>query len=294
MTNEHADGERTGPERGRGSVVDRVNPPATGPAPPLAVLQRQVGNRAVVGLLTRPGTVVQRDPVGFRRGGDDGPRLHLDPEIEAQIRAIAAMQAMLAAEPVRAGLLDLTMPSVPAPSGGGATPQPAPAPTPPAPPPATATGPAPGTGLMGPRAGTGGDVWKAVLAEPSLGPAITALGDQAAARARSQWDRLSTGGAVAVVTGSVVIAGGAVAGVLANRDARQWITATLNDKIIPVPRVPGLGLQLNLSGNDVVVGLHLDVGTILPAALGFGPASATTPLGRPLPDPVQRVTVDHT
>jgi hypothetical protein len=143
--------------------------------------------------------------------------------------------------------------------------------------------------LMGPRAGTGGDIWKAVLAEPSLGPAITALGDQAAARARSQWDQLSTGGAVAVVSGSVVVAGGAVAGVLASRDARQWITATLNDKIIPVPRVPGLGVQLNLSGNTVIVGLHLDVGAILPTAVGFGPASVTTPLGRPIPDPVQRV-----
>lgn len=290
MTNEHAGGGRAGSRRGRVPVVARADPSVTGPAPPLAVLQRQVGNRAVVGLLTRPGTVLQRDPVGLRRGADDGPRLHLDPEIEAQIRAIAAMNAMLAPEPVRAGLLDLTLPSMPPPAGG-TTPAPGPASTLPAPPPVTATGPAPGTGLMGPRAGTGGDVWKAVLAEPSLGPAITALGDQAAAQARSQWDRLSTGGAVAVVTGSVVVAGGAVAGVLANRDARQWITATLNDKIIPVPRVPGLGVQLNLSGSTVVVGLHLDVGAILPAALGFGPASATTPLGRPLPDPVQRVTV---
>lgn len=290
MTYEHAEGERAGPVRATVVGAARPEPPAVGPVAPLAVLQRQVGNRAVVDLLTRPGTWVQRDPGGFRRAGDDGPRLHLDPEIEAQIRAIKAMNAMLAPEPVRAGLLDLTLPQ-PAPTTGGATP--APAPTPPAPAPAVATGPAPGTGLMGPRAGAGGDIWKAVLADPSLGPAITALGDQAAARARSQWDQLSTGGAVAVVTGSMVVGGGAVAGVLANRDARQWITATLNDKVIPVPKVPGLAVQLNLSGPTVIVGLHLDVGAILPAALGFGPASATTPLGQPIPDPVQRTTPDR-
>jgi hypothetical protein len=126
-------------------------------------------------------------------------------------------------------------------------------------------------------------MWKAVMAEPALGPAITALGDQAAGRAKSQWDKLSTGGAVAVVTGSVAVGGGAIAGILSNPDARKWITSTLNDKIIPVPKVPGLAVQLNLSGENVIVGLHLDVGQILPAALGFGPASATTPLGTPFP-----------
>jgi hypothetical protein len=57
-----------------------------------------------------------------------------------------------------------------------------------------------------------------------------------------------------------------------------------------VPKVPGLGVQLNLSGENVIVGLHLDVGRILPAALGFGPASDTTPLGAPPSafEPVQR------
>jgi len=146
---------------------------------------------------------------------------------------------------------------------------------------------------MGPRVGTGGDIWKAVLAEPSLGPAITGLGEQAAARATSEFDKLSTGATVAVVTGSVAVAGGAIVGLLSRPDVRQWITATLNDKIIPVPKVPGLGVQLNLSGNTMIVGLHLDVGKILPAALGFGPASATTPLGAPPGsyDPVQRQAV---
>jgi hypothetical protein len=144
---------------------------------------------------------------------------------------------------------------------------------------------------MGPRAGTGGDVWKAVLAEPSLGPAITALGEQAAARAQAEWHGLSTGEAAVVVGGSIAVGGGTIVALLANPDVRTWITTTLNDKIIPVPKVPGLGLQLNLAGDNLIVGLHLDVGRILPAALGFGPASATTPLGTPFPETVQRQAV---
>src|SRR5690242_8398169 len=110
MTNEHADGERAG-SAPRTAIVVRADVSSAGPASPLAVLQRQVGNRAVVELLARPAASVQRDPGGLR--GGEGPRLHLDPEIEAQIRAITAMHALLAPEPVRAGLLDLTLPQPP-------------------------------------------------------------------------------------------------------------------------------------------------------------------------------------
>jgi hypothetical protein len=47
--------------------------------------------------------------------------------------------------------------------------------------------------------------------------------------------------------------------------------------------VPGLGVQLDLGGDSLIVGLHLDVGQFLPKALGFGPGDANA-LGSP-PDP---------
>jgi hypothetical protein len=259
-------------------------------------LQRRAGNRAVSGLLARPAPV-QRDPSGPwsppGKGQESQYRLHLDPQIEAQIRAINAMNALSAPEHVLDGLLNLNLPPMALPTGPLVPPSPAPAPPAPASTPTSPRSPAPGTGLMGPRTGTGGDIWKAVLAEPALGPAIEALGDQASARAKMEFDQLSTGTAVAVVSGSIVVGGAAITGLLANPDVRQWITATLNDKIIPVPKVPGLGVQLNLSGETMIVGLHLDVGKILPAALGFGPASQTTPLGAPpgAEPPIQRQAV---
>jgi hypothetical protein len=248
----------------------------------LGRLQQVAGNRAVT-------QFVQREPFGKPK--ESPYQLHLDPEIEAQIRAINAMNTMIAPDQVRAGLLNLNLPQTLPPPPPQTPPIPAPAP----PAPATPGGPAPGTGLMGPREGTVGDMWKAVLAEPALGPAITALGDEATAKAKSEFGHLSTGGTVAVVSGAVTVGGGALTALLSNSDVRSWITATLNDKIIPVPKVPGLGVQLNLSGENIIVGLHLDVGQLLPAALGFGPASYTAPLGAPPSafEPVQRQLMVH-
>src|SRR5829696_8616276 len=117
--------------------------------PTLLGLQQSAGNRAVT-------QFVQREPFGTRPA-ESPYQLHLDPEIEAQIRAINAMNAMIAPHHVQAGLLNLNLPPMPPAIAPAAAPQ-LPAPSAPA----TAVGPAPGTGLMGPRAGTGGDIWQAV------------------------------------------------------------------------------------------------------------------------------------
>lgn len=286
---EHVNAGRHMPGRRTTQAARRDDAPDVAiPGPALLGLQRVAGNRATAALLQR--AHAQREPGGWKPK-DNPNQLHLDPQIEAQIRAINAMHALATPAHVLPRLMELNLPSMP-PTIGPPAPGPQ-LPAPAAPVPATPQGPAPGTGLMGPREGTGGDIWKAVLADPSMGPAITALGDQAADRARSEFGSLSTGAAVAVVSGSVAVGGGAIVGLLSRPDVRQWITATLNDKVIPVPLVPGLGVQLNLSGDTMIVGLHLDVGKLLPASLGFGPASATTPLGSPSGSyyPVQRQVV---
>jgi hypothetical protein len=203
------------------------------------------------------------------------------------------MKALITPEQVRASLLNLDLPQMPAEATEpDATTPPAPAPAPPAPAPARAQGPAPGTGLMGPRAGEGGDILRAVLSDPTLGPAVEHLGDLAATRARTGFNHLSTGGQVAVVSTTVVLGTAGITALLSNSSARDWITGTLNDKVIPVPPIPGLGVQLNLSGKNMIVGLHLDVGQILPASLGFGPASQTTALGAP-PNPYEPPPGQH-
>lgn len=274
-------------------------------------LQRSVGNTSVTRVLARG-----RSPVVQRQGSDrpaapapttttgpqlDAPeigssvgwrppsnaespyRLHLSPEFEAQLRA---MRELVGPPQVSAGLNQLILPSVPSgllPPGpvGPAAPAP-PAPQPPST--GTAAGPAPRTELTGPRPGTVGDIWQAIKADPGIGPAVLELGDRAAARARQDWQALSGGGRVALVSTSLVIGGGAVAGVLSSPDARSWVATNLSGKVLPVPFVPGLGIQLNLKADNVLLGLHLDVGQLLPTALGFGPAASTSALGAP-PNP---------
>lgn len=274
-------------------------------------LQRSAGNLSVVRMLARVRSPVQRQDgdrpaippttsgsqltmpelgssAGWRPPSAAGSqfRLHLDPGIEAHLRAMQVMRALTSPEQVSAGLDLLTLPSVPLsllPPGSISPGAPA-LPAPPPPSAATAVGPAPGTELTGPRPGTGGDIWRAIKADPGIGPAVLELQDQAATRARQDWRALSSGGQIAVVSTVVVIGGGAVAGVLSNREARSWVANTLSGQVLPVPKVPGLGIQLNLRANDVLLGLHLDVGQLLPTALGFGPAASTSALGAP-PNP---------
>src|SRR5262249_7738443 len=104
------------------------------------------------------------------------------------------------------------------------------------------------------------------------------------------WASLSTGDRVALVSTAVAIGGGAVAGVLSDPDARNWVATTLRGTVYPVPMVPGLGVQLDLGGDSLIVGLHLDVGRLLPAALGFGPGGGTPPSPNP-PIPTQRAAL---
>lgn len=259
------------------------------------VVQRQSSDRpAVPAPTTTTGPQLDAPEIGGSVGwwapsnAESPYRLHLSPEFEAQLRA---MRELVGPQQVSAGLNQLILPSVPSgllPLGpvGPAAPAP-PVPAPPAPQQpstGTAAGPAPGTELTGPRPGTVGDIWQAIKADPGIGPAVLELGDRAAARARQDWQALSGGGQVALVSTALVIGGGAVAGVLSSPEARSWVATNLSGKVLPVPIVPGLGIQLNLKADNVLLGLHLDVGQLLPTALGFGPAASTSALGAP-PNP---------
>ena len=61
-----------------------------------------------------------------RPGADNANQLHLDPAIEAQIRAIQAMQTQLAPEQVKEQLVNLTLPELPTELLTAADPAPAP------------------------------------------------------------------------------------------------------------------------------------------------------------------------
>ena len=234
-------------------------------------LQRALGNFGVARLVT---SGIQRDgPLGggSRRPsllGDDA-HLTLDPDIEAQMRAMEAMRGALTPEALRPNLLQLPADFLPPPG-------PMDAPATPAQPPLVPRGGGPAET----RPASGGDVVSAIMAVPAVDAAITSLQTRALDRVQRDWRHLGTGGQVAVVSSLAVIAGSSLAGAMTDPDARNFALGQLNGRVIPVPGVGGLGVELNTKGGNVMVGLHLDIGRYLPEQLGFGPGSAS-PIGAP-------------
>ncbi len=203
-----------------------------------------------------------------------GPRPEPFPQVRLEVPALtlSALEEQLDPETIRSHLLQLSLESLaaaPAPGGG-------PAPTGTAPSePEVPVGPGPER----PRAASTGDLLRALVAVPAVEAALNQLRTLALERVRADWRRLSAGERVAAVSTMALVAGGAVAGILSNPEARATALQELAGRTIPVPGVPGFRLQLDLSGDQWLVGLHLDLGALLPAGLGFAPSSPT-----PLPE----------
>jgi hypothetical protein len=83
--------------------------------------------------------------------------------------------------------------------------------------------------------------------------------------------------AAAAITSVAVVGAGALA---FSPDLRDMALSELNGRVLPVPGLDGLGVELNTEGDNIMVGFHLDVGSLLPGSLGFGPSEAT-PIGAP-------------
>ena len=164
--------------------------------------------------------------------------LHLDPEIEAHIQALQSgppsprlLNLVLypnwrALEPLTLDRILLT------------------------PTPATASGPLVprGAGPTTPRAAQVGDLMQAIWSVPAVRQTTTQLLDQVSQRARSDWQHASGGERALVVSSAAVIAGGSLAGVLSNNDARTGAFHLIVDHDIPVPGVDGLTVRLKPRG----------------------------------------------
>ncbi len=99
------------------------------------------------------------------------------------------------------------------------------------------------------RKGEASDILKAVTRLP----AVEAMLADVNCQLDSQWNRLGTGGQALVITQSVIIAGGAVAGIAANEPSRVWVLQKLSGVSIPVPKVSGLSFSI-YSPNGVIAG----------------------------------------
>jgi hypothetical protein len=279
-------GDRTlKPSAGRGdrAVEEEQSTPARpGPSPSMSNSEIEAlaasgrFGAARLALFGEGNAAVERALGGGRSPEDTGYQLRLDPEIEAEIRVIEAMRERLQLEQIGDALARVQLPEPPA----SATPPIIPSTTGPT------TGPTatvPPAGPVESRQGSVGDIWRAVLADPAIGPAITELREQAMEQARRDWAELSTGAKIALVSTTAMIAAGATAGIASDPDAREWVMEQLSGTRIPVPMVPGLDVQIDFRDDVTMVGLRLDVGRLLPAELGF--SSIQTSLARPATPP---------
>jgi len=121
-----------------------------------------------------------------------------------------------------------------------------------------------GAGPATPRAASTGDILRAVMAIPAVDAALTNLRTEAMQRARSDWRRLSTGERVLLVSQGVLVGGTALTAVLSNEQSRNFVLNQLQGRNLPVPLVPGLSFQFNLTGPDQRIMFNLDLARLIP------------------------------
>jgi outer membrane protein OmpA-like peptidoglycan-associated protein len=127
-------------------------------------------------------------------------------------------------------------------------------PTPPAPTPQPAAGPTPA------RAGTGGDVLKALLATPEGKRALEA----AKAEGQRILERSTTGEKVAGGATLLTLGAGTLAGVWSDPSARSTALKALDGAEVDVPKVPGLKVRAVTTGQGGGAVLMFDFGKVVP------------------------------
>ena len=141
-----------------------------------------------------------------------------------------------------------------------------------------------GAGPATPRSALAADLLRGVMAVPAIDEGLDRLSSAALDQVRHDWRALSTGERVGVVSGLVVIGAGTLAGIIANDESRAFALDQLNGRVLPVPGVPWLRMELNTGPDSLMIGTHVDVGMLLlrwQPSLGFGPASSPRPIGGP-------------
>lgn len=213
--------------------------------------------------LTTPSLLQSQDPYARYKLGDY--RLRLEPEFDPQFQALVTRRLYQSLDPVSLRPLLAQVPFVLPPtlnpilSG----------PLIPAKPPLVPRGSGPDT----PKTASASDLLDAVLKIPSIDQAVNSLRDRALITVSRDWRQLSTPAKIGVVSAGVLIAGPTLAGIISDPDARNMALDQLKGKVIPVPGVNWLSVETNLKENNLMFGLHVDVGRLLPSILGFGPSS---------------------
>ncbi|QHT70498.1 hypothetical protein GXP67_29530 [Rhodocytophaga rosea] len=213
--------------------------------------------------LSSPSLLQPQDPYAKYRLGDY--RLKLDPAFDPQFQAMVTQRMYQLLDPVALRPLLQQVPFMLPPTPGNIFS----IPPVPAQPPLVPRGAGPDI----PKTASASDLLDAVLKIPSIDQAVTTLRDRALITVSRDWRQLSTPAKIGVVSAGVLIVAPTLAGIISDPAARSMALDQLNGKVIPVPGVNWLSVETNLKDNNLIFGLHVDVGRLLPPILGFGPSS---------------------
>jgi hypothetical protein len=265
-----------------------VAPPRSG-GTPLVAVQRD-GSSALP-----PTPNLQLTAPSLLQPAPAGPRLtpqytlRLDPALQQQ--AYERVIAQLEGDRLRAAINSVRLGTPPGAGSGAATPATAPpaalSPTPSVSPQPSPPGNDPLDPAAAPKPASTSDLMDAMLATPEAARLVNTV----KANVASDWNKLSTGEKGAVITTVASIGLGSLGGALASPASRQWALGALSGKVIPVPGVSWLSVEVNAQDHGFMFGAHVDVGRMLPPSLGFGASpSSPSPMSEP---PVQRSAADH-
>lgn len=114
------------------------------------------------------------------------------------------------------------------------------------------------------RKGEASDVLDALMGIPAIKQGINTVQNKAAGKLKRDWKHLQNSGKAALITHTVLIAGGSLAGALASNSGRTELYNLLKDREIPmpVPGVPGLQIQLK-TGKEHKAMLMFDIAEFL-------------------------------
>jgi hypothetical protein len=224
----------------------------------MLVLQRQAGNQALSGALSG-GRLSMRNPRATVGIGLGLPPLTLDPALMDRIGRLPEGERRDRSEQITRNLFDPANVEAVARSLHLDQPRTSLPPAPGEPQPLVPAGEGPST----PQEGTVGDVVSAMMQVPMVQAVVGRLREQAADRLRRDWRQLSTGEAAAVVTASVALAGGLIAGPASNAGAREAVLARLDGKDIPIGPVT---VHIDRPDpNQFGVTLSVDLAQLIPA-----------------------------
>lgn len=184
-------------------------------------------------------------------------RLRIDPEIEAQMRAIRFSQEFLRPERISPSLFNidpallLQTQSPPFLEGSDEESESKEPLVP------------PGKGPEKPRPGTTGDILKALGKTPAVDKALAKLRSNAKTEIQQNWRQLSTGEKTLIISSSAAIAGSSLAALLSNEESLNSAIGLIEGLNIPAPFVQGLSFKFRVTGDNPTIQFNLDLGALL-------------------------------